>query len=107
MFTVTGQLDDGREASVTWYPLGHERMRAAPESSRGLVGDEELIRRAIVDELDGRTFRATATGPFIRADLDDPHAAVLQFGSYFRPGFYEISGEWSRRVYPVGEDAVA
>ncbi|HUG65804.1 MAG TPA: hypothetical protein VMK83_11350 [Gaiellaceae bacterium] len=106
--TVRGMALDGRaEVEVSWYPPGIERYRARPRNLRGLVGDEELIRRAIVDELDGRTFRATATGPFFRADLDDAHAAVLQLGSYFRWGSYEITGEWPRIVSPVGEDAVA
>jgi hypothetical protein len=108
VFTIRG-LIEGRdeEIEVSWLPIGLERCRARTTNRRGLVGDAELIRRAIDDELDGRTFRGTQTGPFVLADLDDAHAAVLQLGSYFTPGSYEISGEWTTRVYRVGEDAVA
>ena len=89
-FVVAGRTDDGREASISWHEDGLAR-RDAP-GRRGLVGDEELIRRAIVDELDGRTFRATPTGPFFRADLDNPEAALVQLTSYFRPR-YTLAGE--------------
>lgn len=69
MFTVTGRLDDGREGSVSWYPLGRERVHAAPKKRRGLVGDEGLTPRAI---------SAGATAPHLahhpahhdRTDLD-------------------------------------
>jgi hypothetical protein len=80
-FTLHGIASDRREAAVSWFSIGPEGYRA--RSTNSLVGDAELIRRAIIDEIDGRTFRATQTGPFVVADLDDAHAAVLQLGSYF------------------------
>ena len=38
----------------------------------------------MIDEIDGRTFRATATGPFYRADLDDPVGALVLLTSYLQ-----------------------
>jgi hypothetical protein len=90
-FTVSGQLDDGREASVSWHEDGLAR-RDARSDRRGLLGDALLIERALRDELDGRTCRATPTGPFFRADLDDSGAALAQLTSYFRPR-YTLDGE--------------
>ena len=107
-------LIEGREGEVeiAWHEPEARRFvrQRTPEAvgiERGLEGDEDLVRRAIFDEAERRTFRATQTGPFFEANLDDAHVAVLQLGSYFRPGLYRISGKWPRRVYPVGEDAVA
>lgn len=107
MFTVTGRTGDGRDASISWFPLGLERMRARPKNRRGLVGDDELIDRVMIDELDGRTFRGTPTGPFYRADLDDPVAALVQLTSYFLPR-YTLSGDIPRRppIDPVPEGAI-
>ena len=84
MFLSRGVVDDGREAEVSWFRLGSERVRARPKNGRGLVGDEHLIRRAIVDEMDGRSFGATPT-PSFRADVDNPEAALVQLTSYFCP----------------------
>ena len=46
----------------------------------------------MIDEVDGRTFRATPTGPFFLADLDNPEAALVQLTSYFRPR-YMLDGD--------------
>lgn len=91
-FTVTGQLDDGREASVSWHEDGLAR-RDAPGNRRGLVGDALLIERALLDELDGRTFRTTVTGPFYLANLDDPVSSFVQLVSYFISGQYALGGD--------------
>ena len=91
-FTMTGKLDDGREASISWFPIGPERYRARPTNRRGLVGDEDVIRRAIIDEVEGRTFRATRTGPYFLADLDNAEAALVQLISYFADG-YSLDGD--------------
>jgi hypothetical protein len=108
VFTIRGVTDGGREGehSIAWYPLGRDRVRARPKNRRGLVGDEELIRRAIADELDGRSFAATATGPFYRADLDDPAATRVQLSSYFRPG-YRVDGDVpALAIEPLPEGAI-
>ena len=63
-----------------------DRPRAlsrAAEERRGLVGDEDLIRRAMLDEAERQTFRATPPGPSVVADLDDAKAALIQLSSYF------------------------
>ena len=106
MFTVTGQLDDGREVEVTWFPPGLERRRAVPTNRRGLIGDEALIEWAIRDELDGRSFSSTPTGPFFQADLDDPVATFVQLTSYFLPR-YSLGGDPPGVPYdPVPEGAI-
>ena len=45
-----------------------------------------------MDEVDGRSFRATPTGPFFRADLDDAKAVLVQLTSYFADG-YLVEGD--------------
>ncbi len=107
MFTVRGVTDDGREGvSVSWYEPGLAR-RDAPENRRGLVGDEEIIERAILAEIDGHSVRATPTGPFYRADLDDPVSTILLLTGFFRP-WYRVDGDPPVvKIDPVPPDAVA
>ncbi|MBA3377171.1 MAG: hypothetical protein H0U00_15390 [Actinobacteria bacterium] len=104
-FTVRGVTDDGREAAIAWYEPGLAR-RDAPDNRRGLVGDEELIERALLAEIDGRTVRATRTGPFYRVDLDDPIASLLVLSDQFRPG-YRVDGSPPVLSFPVPEGAIA
>jgi hypothetical protein len=63
---------------------------------RGLDGDPDLVVRAILDEVERKTFRATPTGPFIEANLDDAHAAVLQLALYCSPGQSQLRGGGQR-----------
>jgi hypothetical protein len=75
VFTIRGLIEDGDgEVSVSWFPLGPDRLRARPKNG-------DLVRRAIIDEVEGRTFRAKPTGPFFHADLDNPKAALVQLTS--------------------------
>jgi len=97
---------DGRDASVTWSKREARRLHPELRQTRGLEGDEEIIRLAVRDEALGREFAATATGPFLLADLEDAHAALVQLGSYFRSGL-SVDGDPPWVVYPVGDDAVA
>lgn len=82
MFTVTGRVDEGREASISWYAPEDRRALRGIGSDRGLDGDRDLVVRALIDEVERRTFPATPTGPFYVADLDDAEAALTQLGSY-------------------------
>jgi hypothetical protein len=92
VFTIRRQIADrNRQLEITWFECGLERAQANVTSDRGLTGDEDLVRRAIRDEIDGRAFRATPTGPFITADLDDDWSALIQLTSYFMDG-YAVSG---------------
>jgi len=106
MFTVRGVTDDGRDTAVTWYEPGLAR-RDAPDNRRGLVGDEEIIERAILAEVDGRSVRATRTGPFYRVDLDEPVSTILLLTSYFQ-SFYRVDGDPPVvKIDRVPADAVA
>ena len=107
MFVIRG-LIEGREGEVevSWFPLGLERRRDAPDNRRGLVGDEEIIEQAILDELDGRIVSATPTGPSFRSDLDDPISTILLLTGYFRP-WYRVDGDPPVvKIDPVPPDAV-
>ena len=93
MFWIEGiaQPDLNRgpySARVTWTEPAARRILP-----RGLDGDLGVVQRAIRDELDGRTFRSTATGPYFLADFDDPVAALVQLASYFVPGYYSLGGD--------------
>lgn len=85
MFAITGFIN-GRQFAVTWYEPGDRLGVGGIGRDRGLDGDCDLVLRVMLDEVEQRTFAATPTGPFIQADLDDPHAAVIQLSSYFRAG---------------------
>lgn len=100
MFWIEG-LVGSRSARVVWTePAARGVLR------RGLDGDLSIVDRAIRDEVDGRTFRSTPTGPFYRADLDDPVASLVQLTSYFLSG-YVIGGDPPAvPIDPLSEGAV-
>jgi len=106
VFVIRGTTKEGREASVAWHEPGLAR-RDAPAHRRGLIGDEEIIERALLAEIDGHTVRATQTGPFYRVDLDDPISTILLLTSYFQ-SFYRVDGNPPVvKIDPVPADAVA
>ena len=81
VFTIRG-LIDGREVAVTWHEPGARRVRGIG-GERGLDGDRDLVMRAVIDEVERRTFKATTSGPHLAADLDDARSALVQLTSYF------------------------
>ncbi len=103
VFTVIGLTEDGRQASVSWSEPDARRRSRDLDASRGLEGDEAIVRRAIMDEAVGREFAATVTGPFLRANLDDASVTLVHLGSYFRPG-KRVEGEVPRVAYLLAFD---
>lgn len=104
MFGLTGIDDDGVARSVSWHEPGVERRVSRTEGTRGLGGDPVLIATAIADETLGREYRATATGPFLTSDLDDPVVTFRQLASYFRR-VDQIDGRPPRVSYAAPAEA--
>ena len=102
-FVIRGITRDGRSAAVEWFHP-NERRRTKGQH-RGLVGDEEVIRAAVLAEARGSHFAATPTGPEIVGDLDDANAALLLLGSLFVTGFL-LDGDPQRASYPVPYGAI-
>lgn len=104
-FGVHGITDDGREASISWHEPGLAR-RGAPTNRRGLVGDEALVRLALLAETERDQVSATPTGPVFAVDLDDPVSTFVLLTSYFRDR-YRVEGSPPVLHFPIPDGAVA
>jgi hypothetical protein len=103
VFTVSGVTREGHAASVSWYPPGERR--GVRGERRGLVGDGDTVAVALAAEALGERVDATATGPSLRVDLDDPVATVVLVGSLFLDG-YRIDGDPPRVEYRGPKGAI-
>jgi hypothetical protein len=103
VFTISGVTREGYAASVSWYaPAERQRVRG---QRRGLVGNPETVAVALAAEALGEMVDATATGPSLRVDLDDPVATVVLLGSLFRDG-YRVGGDPPRVEFGVPQRAI-
>ncbi len=107
MFEVNGfARDDGRAVSVVWR-APDERGRGPDDRERApLVGDEKIGVAVEVDAYAGRRYPATATGPDLVVDLDDPSSVLLAIGARLQKSF-RVTGDYEARVYRVPPGAEA